>query len=85
MRATPSGWVMKSSPDLRSWPAWLSQAKAKARSISCRSMGSAVSDLCSSMTAKRSPSRARWSAVSSFVIASARGVRERPARSPTRV
>jgi hypothetical protein len=47
MRATPSGWVMKSSPDFRSCPAWLSQAKAKARSISWRSIGSAASDLCS--------------------------------------
>ncbi len=32
---------MKSSPERRSWPAWLSQANAKARSISCRSSDSA--------------------------------------------
>ena len=38
---------MKSSPDFRSWPAWLSQANAKARSISSRSIGSASSALCS--------------------------------------
>jgi hypothetical protein len=50
---------MKSSPDFRSWPAWLSQAKANARSISWRSIGSVASEACSSMTANRSPSRAR--------------------------
>ena len=31
--ATSTGWMMKSSPDLRRWSAWRSQAKAKARSI----------------------------------------------------
>ena len=35
--ATSTGWVMKSSPDLRRWSAWRSQAKAKARSIASRS------------------------------------------------
>ena len=35
-------------------------------------------EACSSMTAKRSPSRARWSAVSSRVIESARGALELP-------
>ena len=36
--ATSTGWVMKSSPDLRRWSAWRSQAKAKARSIVSRSI-----------------------------------------------
>jgi hypothetical protein len=84
IRATPSGWVMKSSPDLRSWPAWLSQANANARSISSRSMGSASSALCSSTTANRSPSRARCSAVSSRVISSARGAVLCSGAAPTR-
>ena len=30
--ATPTGWTMKSSPDLRRWSAWCSQAKMNARS-----------------------------------------------------
>ena len=75
---------MKSSPDFRSWPAWLSQANAKARSISSRSIGSASSALCSETTAKRSPSRARCSSLSSRVIASARGALLRSGASPTR-
>ena len=36
--ATSTGWVMKSSPDLRRWSAWRSQANAKARSIASRSI-----------------------------------------------
>ena len=38
--ATSTGWVMKSSPDLRRWSEWRSQAKAKACSIERRSAAS---------------------------------------------
>ena len=37
--ATPTGWTMKSSPDLRRWSAWCSQAKTNAFSSSRRSTG----------------------------------------------
>jgi hypothetical protein len=74
---------MKSSPDLRSCPAWLSQAKAKARSSALRSIGSEASALCSSTTANRLPSSARCSAESSLVIWSARGVGAFAGGSPT--
>ena len=40
--ATPTGWVMNSSPERRCWSAWRSQAKSKARSTSWRSIGSTV-------------------------------------------
>ena len=36
--ATPTGWVMNSSPEWRSWSAWRSQAKSKARSTAARSI-----------------------------------------------
>ena len=36
--ATPTGWVMNSSPEWRSWSAWRSQAKSKARSTMARSI-----------------------------------------------
>ena len=36
--ATPTGWTMKSSPDLRRWSAWCSQAKRKASSTRSRSI-----------------------------------------------
>ena len=55
--ATPTGWVMKSSPDLRRWSAWCSQAKTKASPTSSRSIWTAESDTCSSTIANRSSSR----------------------------
>ena len=55
---------MKSSPLARRWSAWRSQANTKAFSTSSRSTCSAASSACSSTTAKRSPSRMRWSSVS---------------------
>ena len=36
--ATPTGWVMNSSPEWRSWSAWRSQANSKARSTAVRSI-----------------------------------------------
>ena len=65
--ATPTGWMMKSSPLARRWSAWRSQANTKARSTSSRSICSAASPACSSTTANRSPSRTRWSSVSLVV------------------
>ena len=76
---------MKSSPDLRSWPSWLSQANANARSTSSRSIGSMSSEECSSITANRSPSSARSPSLSFFVIASGLAASCGPAGSPTRV
>ena len=35
--ATPTGWMMKSSPDLRRWSAWCSQANTNACSTASRS------------------------------------------------
>ena len=52
---------MKSSPDLRRWSAWRSQANAKARSIVSRSIAGSPLAVCSPMTANRSPSSARSS------------------------
>ena len=36
--ATPTGWVMNSSPEYRSWSAWRSQANSKARRTASRSI-----------------------------------------------
>ena len=63
--ATPTGWTMKSSPDLRRWSAWCSQAKRKASSTRSRSISTAASSACSSTIANRSPSRRRSVSVSS--------------------
>ena len=63
---------MKSSPDLRRWSAWRSQAKAKARSTASRSIFSSPLALCSPTTANRSPSSARSSAVR-FLVTSLTG------------
>ncbi len=54
--ATPTGCTMKSSPDLRRWSAWCSQAKMNAASTRSRSIGMAASSACSSTIAKRSES-----------------------------
>ena len=62
--ATPIGWTMKSSPLARRWSACRSQANTNAFWTSSRSTFSAASSACSSTTAKRSPSRTRWSSVS---------------------
>src|SRR4051794_16858727 len=56
--ATPTGWVMKSSPVLRRWSAWCSQANTNAASTASRSIATAESAACSSMIANRS-SRSR--------------------------
>ena len=39
--ATPTGWVMNSSPEWRSWSAWRSQANSKARVSAARGRSSA--------------------------------------------
>ena len=57
--ATPTGWTMKSSPDLRRWSAWCSHEKRKASSTRSRSISTAASSACSSTIAKRSPSSRR--------------------------
>src|SRR5439155_1101163 len=61
--ATPTGWVMKSSPDLRRWSAWCSQAKTNASWTRARSTSTIESAACSSTIANRSPSRRRSSSV----------------------
>ena len=61
--ATPTGWTMNSSPDLRRWSAWCSQAKRNAFSTRSRSIWTTESSACSSTIAKMSPSRERSSAV----------------------
>ena len=63
--ATPTGWVMKSSPDWRRWSAWCSQAKTKASPTRWRSTLRTTSSACSSTMAKRSASSARSIAVRS--------------------
>ena len=45
--ATPTGWTMNSSPDLRRWSAWCSQANTNAFSSWRRSTGAAASSACS--------------------------------------
>ena len=76
IRATPTGWVMNSSPDRRIWSAWRSQAKTKARSMASRSIAPSAltaplpSVPCASnspMTAKRSLSSVRWESVRTSV------------------
>ena len=56
IRATPTGWTMKSSPDIRRWSAWCSQAKTNASVTRSRSISTADSSTCSETIAKRSPS-----------------------------
>jgi hypothetical protein len=63
--ATPTGWTMKSSPDLRRWSAWCSHAKTNASSTRARSIGSAASSACSSTIANRSLSSRRSNGVRS--------------------
>src|SRR3954470_9079846 len=78
--ATPTGWTMKSSPDLRRWSAWRSQANRKARSTASLSIGCITWSACSSITAFRSPSRPRSYLVS---LTSRLGARS-PSASSTR-
>ena len=81
--ATPSGWVMKSSPERRRWSACRSRANVKARSTGSRSIPGACA-ACSATTANRSSSSARLSASSgaagaALVVPAARpAVRRRP-------
>ena len=69
MRATPTGWVMKSSPDWRRWSAWCSQANRNACSTCWRSTGAATSSACSETIANRSCSSSCSSGVRSSGIA----------------
>ena len=68
--ATPTGWVMKSSPDWRRWSAWCSQANRNASRTALRSIGSATSSACSETIANRSASSSCSSVVRSSGIAS---------------
>ena len=65
--ATPTGWMMKSSPERRRWSAWCSQANTNARSTLSRRISWAASEECSSITASRSPSRPRSNSVRASV------------------
>ena len=64
MRATPIGCTMKSSPDLRRWAPWCSQANTKASCTRARSIATAESAACSETIANRSLSRRRWETLS---------------------
>ena len=64
MRATPMGWTMKSSPDLRRWAPWCSQENTNASCTRARSIGTAESAACSETIANRSLSSRRCETLS---------------------
>ena len=57
--ATPTGWVMNSSPERRSWSAWRSQANSKACSIAARSIVATASAVSPPATAVARSARSR--------------------------
>ena len=74
--ATPTGWTMKSSPDLRRWSAWCSQAKTNAPRRASRSTGS-------SRVRRRAPRRSRRGRTSSRCSVAVRSARAPAALAPS--
>ena len=83
--ATPTGWMMKSSPDWRRWSAWRSHANANACSTASRSIGSTESPSCSSITASRSRRRPLSNSLSSKLLRDRRRLDGLAAAVPARI